>query len=93
MKKQKVTFSGLMCGVCFALFFFAFMLTEAFINERCAVILGSDAVNTVYAFGLVCTGSGFLCLRCFVKFVKRKKEERQYCSASVCCVLWQLLFY
>ena len=50
MKKQKVAFLEFMCGICFALFFFAFMLTEAFINERCAAILGSDAVNTVYAF-------------------------------------------
>lgn len=40
--------SKLLCGLCFALCFFAFMLTEAFVNERCAVILGSDAVNPIY---------------------------------------------
>ena len=60
MKRQKVTLSELLCGLCFTLCFFAFMLTEAFINERCAVILGSSAVNPVYTFGLVCTGLGFL---------------------------------
>ena len=56
MKRQKITSSELLCAICFALCFFAFMLTEAFINERCAVILGSSAVNPVYTFGLVCTG-------------------------------------
>ena len=60
MKRQKITSSELLCAICFALCFFAFMLTEAFINERCAVILGSGAVNPVYTVGLVCTGLGFL---------------------------------
>lgn len=50
----------LLCGICFVLCFFAFMLTEAYINERCAAILGSRAVNAVYTFGLICTGMGFL---------------------------------
>ena len=48
MKRQKITSSELLCAICFALCFFAFMLTEAFINERCAVILGSSAVNPAY---------------------------------------------
>lgn len=88
MKKQKVTFSGLMCGVCFALFFFAFMLTEAFINERCAVILGSDAVNTVYAFGLVCTGSGFLSFAMFRKICKTEKGRKAVLlSVGVLCLV------
>ena len=60
MEKQKMTSAEILCGFCFALCFFAFMLTEAFINERCAVILGSNAVNSVYTLGLVCTGAGFL---------------------------------
>ena len=58
--KQKFTSAELLCGICFALCFFAFMLTEAFINERCAEILGSGAVNPVYTIGLVFTGAGFL---------------------------------
>lgn len=32
MKKQRITSSELFCGICFALCFFSFMLTEAFIN-------------------------------------------------------------
>lgn len=50
----------LLCSGCFALCFYAFMLIEAFVNEGCAVIFGSGAVNTLYALGLVCTGAGFL---------------------------------
>ena len=60
MKKQKITSSELLCGLCFALCFFAFMLTEALINERCVDIFGSRSVNSVYTCGLVCTGVGFL---------------------------------
>ncbi len=52
--------SRLLCGICFSLCFFAFMLTEAVVNERGALLLGSRAVNLLYAFGLVCTGLGFL---------------------------------
>ena len=66
----------LLCGICFALCFFAFMLTEAFINERCAVILGSGAVNTVYTFGLVCTGAGFLSFSLLRKICKEEKSRK-----------------
>lgn len=59
MKRQKLTSSELLCGLCFALCFFAFMLTEAFINERCAVILGSGCCKfciylwaCLYRFGV-----------------------------------------
>ena len=70
MKKQKLTSSELLCGLCFTLCFFAFMLTEAFINERCAEISGSDAVNPVYTFGLICTGAGFLSFSLLRKICK-----------------------
>ena len=76
MKRQKITFSELLCAICFALCFFAFMLTEAFINERCAVILGSTAVNPVYTFGLVCTGFGFLSFSLLRRLCKRKKSRK-----------------
>ena len=52
------------------------MLTEAFINERCAVILGSNAVNPVYTFGLVCTGFGFLSFSLLRRLCKRKKSRK-----------------
>ena len=76
MKKQKITSSEFLCGLCFALCFFAFMLTEAFINERCAEILGSGAVNTVYTFGLVCTGTGFLSFPLLRKICKAEKSRK-----------------
>lgn len=76
MKKQKITSSELLCGLGFALYFFAFMLTEAFINERCAVILGSGIVNTVYTFGLVCTGLGFLSFPLLRKICKAEKSRK-----------------
>ena len=76
MKRQKITSSELLCGLCFALCFFAFMLTEAFINERCAVILGSGAVNPVYTFGLVCTGLGFLSFSLLRRLCKKEKSRK-----------------
>lgn len=76
MKRQKLTSSELLCGLCFALCFFAFMLTEAFINERCAVILGSSAVNLVYTFGLVCTGLGFFSFSLLCRLCKKEKSRK-----------------
>ena len=76
MKRQKITSSELLCAICFALCFFAFMLTEAFINERCAVILGSSAVNPVYTFGLVCTGLGFLSFSLLRRLCKKEKSRK-----------------
>lgn len=76
MKRQKLTPSEFLYGLCFALCFFAFMLTEAFINERCAVILGSGAVNPVYTFGLVCTGFGFLSFSLLRRLCKKEKSRK-----------------
>lgn len=76
MKRQKLTPSEFLYGLCFALCFFAFMLTEAFINERCAVILGSTAVNPVYTFGLVCTGLGFFSFSLLRRLCKKEKSRK-----------------
>lgn len=76
MEKQKMTSAEILCGFCFALCFFAFMLTEAFINERCAVILGSNAVNSVYTLGLVCTGAGFLSFPLLCKVFKTENRRK-----------------
>lgn len=76
MKQQKTTFSELLCALCFTLCFFAFMLTEAFINERSAVIFGSSAVNPVYTFGLVCTGLGFLSFSLLRRLCKKEKSRK-----------------
>ncbi len=76
MKRQKITASELLCGLSFTLCFFAFMLTEAFINERCAVILGSNSVNPVYTIGLVCTGLGFLSFSLLRRLCKKEKSRK-----------------
>lgn len=76
MKRQKITSSEFLCGLCFTLCFYAFMLTEAFINERCAVILGSRAVNHVYTFGLICTGLGFFSFSLLRRLCKGENSRK-----------------
>ena len=75
-EKRRLTLSELLCAICFALCFFAFMLTEAFVNERCAELLGSAAVNPVYSLGLVCTGVGFLSFSLFRRICGGEKARR-----------------
>ena len=65
-----------LCIICFALCFFAFMLTEVFINERCVEILGSSVVNVIYTLGLVFTGFGFLSFPIFCKLCKVEKLRK-----------------
>lgn len=43
----------------FALYIFAFLLTEFTVNVRCAAVLGVDSVTAVYAVGIVCTSLGY----------------------------------
>lgn len=76
----------LLCGICFALCFFAFMLTEALVNERCADILGSGAVNAVYTFGLVCTGAGFLSFSLLRKACRteRLRKAALFAAGALC---------
>ena len=74
--QRKPLLPEFLCGICFALCFFAFMLTEAFINERCALLLGSGAVNAVYAFGLVCTGAGLLSFSLLCKICKGERARK-----------------
>lgn len=47
-------------GLCFALCFFAFQLTEFTVNDRADVLLGAEWVNAVYSAGIACTALGFL---------------------------------
>ena len=75
-EKRRLTLSELLCAICFALCFFAFMLTEAFVNERCAELLGSAAVTPVYSLGLVCTGVGFLSFSLFRRICGGEKARR-----------------
>ena len=74
--KPKILLSEFLCGICFELYFFAFMLIEALINERCAATLGSDIVNTIYSFGLFCTGTGFLSFALIHKICKAEASRK-----------------
>ena len=75
-KKFKGKHLKFLCVICFALCFFAFMLTEVFINERCVEILESSAVNVIYTLGLVFTGFGFLSFPIFCKLCKAEKLRK-----------------
>ena len=86
-EKRRLTLSELLCAICFALCFFAFMLTEAFVNERCAELLGSAAVTPVYSLGLVCTGVGSSPFRCSAESAGERRREGRRCSSSARCAL------
>ena len=60
----------------FALYIFAFLLTEFTVNERCAAVFGADSVTAVYAVGIVCTSvgyAGFYLSRKWIKSESRRK--------------------
>lgn len=79
-------------GVCFSLCFFAFMLTEAFINERCAVLLGARIVHLVYTAGLVCTGLGFLSFPALRSLCKKENTRKiALCLIGSFCLTASLL--
>lgn len=80
-------------AVCFALCFFAFMLAEAAVNARAAVLLGPERVNAVYALGLICTGLGFLSFSLLRRLVRRE-QGRKYAAflAGALCVASAVLF-
>ena len=80
-------------AVCFALCFLAFMLAEAAVNTRAAVLLGPERVNVVYALGLVCTGLGFLSFALLRKLIQGERG-RKYAAflAGALCVISAILF-
>ena len=91
-RKNGVTAADLLCGACFLLCFFAFMLTEAFINERCAVLLGRDAVHPIYTAGLVCTGLGFLSFSALRRLCKKERGRKAaLCLIGLLCLAVSLL--
>ena len=75
-QKGSIGAVDLLYGACFSLCFFAFMLTEAFINERCAVLLGANSVYLIYAAGLVCTGLGFLSFSALRRLCKKESVRK-----------------
>ncbi len=57
---QTLTKPMLLQGICFALCFFIFQLTEFTVNDRAEVLLCTDKVIIVYSAGILCTALGFL---------------------------------
>lgn len=86
-QKGSIGAVDLLYGACFSLCFFAFMLTEAFINERCAVLLGADSVYLIYAAGLVCTGLGFLSFSALLRLcIKESVRKVALCLIGLLCL-------
>ena len=63
-------------AACFALCFLAFMLAEAAVNARAALLFGPGLVNAAYALGLVCTGLGFLSFPLLRKLIRGERGRR-----------------
>ena len=93
MTKKKTDNANLfLCGACFALCFFSFMLTEASVNERCAEVLGEKYVNIVYAVGLVCTGLGYLSFPAMRRLCKAEGAQKTViCIVGLCCMAASVL--
>lgn len=91
-QRGSIRVADLLYGACFSLCFFAFMLTEAFINERCAVLLGGNAVHPVYTAGLVCTGLGFLSFSALRRLCKKESTRKiALCLIGLLCLAVSLL--
>lgn len=91
-QKGSIGAVDLLYGACFSLCFFAFMLTEAFINERCAVLLGANSVYLIYAAGLVCTGLGFLSFSALRRLcIKESVRKIALCLIGLLCLTASLL--
>ena len=91
-QRGSIRVADLLYGACFSLCFFAFMLTEAFINERCAVLLGGNAVHPVYTAGLVCTGLGFLSFSALRRLCKKEGTRKiALCLIGLLCLAVSLL--
>ena len=75
-------------GLCFALCFFAFQLTEFTINDRAEVLLGAEWVNAVYSAGIACTALGFLSFSVLRRiFAGERKRKAVMCTVGLISVL------
>ncbi len=91
-KKSRITPVDFLYGACFALCFFAFMLTEAFINQRSATLLGTNNVHMIYTSGLVCTGLGFLSFSALRRCCKKERTRKiALCLIGLLCLTASLL--
>ena len=79
-------------AACFALCFLAFMLAEAAVNARAALLFGPGLVNAAYALGLVCTGLGFLSFPLLRKLIRVERGRRgAVLFAGVLCMISAIL--
>lgn len=74
--KKELTKSVLLQGLCFALCFFAFQLTEFTVNDRTETIFGSYYVITVYSVGILCTALGFLSFALIRKLFRSENARK-----------------
>ena len=75
-------------GLCFALCFFAFQLTEFTVNDRADVLLGAEWVNAVYSAGIACTALGFLSFPVLRRiFAGERKRKAVMCTVGLISVL------
>ncbi len=75
-RRGKLTKPMLIQGLCFALCFFAFQLTEFTVNDRAGELLGASAVNTVYSVGIACTALGFLSFSLLRKLFQGERARK-----------------
>ena len=75
-------------GLCFALCFFAFQLTEFTVNDRTGSLLGVNAVNTVYSVGIACTALGFLSFSLLRRlFAGERARKILLCAVGLSAIL------
>lgn len=75
-------------GLCFALCFFAFQLTEFTINDRADVLLGAQSVNAVYSVEIACTALGFLSFSVLRRiFAGERKRKAVICTVGLISVI------
>lgn len=76
----------------YGIFLFTFLLSESLINDRAAVVLGSNMVNFIYSCGLVCTASGYLLYPFFRKHMPNNRIISvvllTVCFISVICMIF-----
>lgn len=63
-------------GLVFALYLLAFMLIEFAVNDRAALLYGSEGVNGVYSAGLCCTALGYLAFPLVYRLVRGVRARR-----------------
>lgn len=79
-------------GMCMALCFFAFQLTEFTVNDRASVLLGAEWVNLIYSLGIACTGLGFLSFSVLRKtYIEPKNRKGLLLLVSILSILFSMI--